>query len=315
MTKSGKYIPVIILISIIFVLIYIIYNNTNTIDLLNNRISKLESDVQQLAVEILEKTNTINNQSNTISSQQQTIKANEQKIEIQRVQIDNLNTLVKSLESQLGETKANLQETSRLLDIAQDYESRVEQGVYLSEAYLLLGDYDKTVDLVKGITNVGAPANDQEIWGRTKAIFEWLGNNYQYCSDKGFCVGNSCTQIQFFSPDELLYYGSQDVLCGDCDDQAQLFAGMMYASGVPHDKVAVACGNVPEGGHCWNIVYVNSTWYRIDPVCSDPAKYLNFFGRQIQVSGKVFPSNYRSISCFTSYNLTSWYNPEGFHYV
>ena len=241
--------------------------------------------------------------SEEISDLRSEVQAKNSRIENQDAQILNLNTQVQSLNSQLGQTRGQLEETSRLLDIAADYEDRVEQGIHLSKAYILLADYDRTIDIVQDIAKTGIPQNDADVRDRAKDIYYWLGNNYQYCSDKGFCVGESyCTQIQFFSPDEVVYYGSQDVLCGDCDDQAQLFVGMLYASGVSHNKARVECGSVPSGRHCWGAVDVGGSWYRIDPVCSSPSVYVSFFDWHISMT--AFPSSYRDVDCFDFYETS-----------
>ena len=312
---QKKYLIFSVLILIIIVLMYNLNNNMNTINSLNKRVNQLENDVQNLVSDLQSKAKTIQQQTQTISDLAQDIKEKEQQIESQRIKIESLTSQVQSLSSELTQTKGELEETTRLLDIAKNYEERVQQGVNLNKAYILLGDYDKTVDIVADITDISKPNTNQELWLRGKKIYDWLGTYYDYCSDKGFCIGeNYCTQIQFFSPDELLYYGSQDVLCGDCDDKAQLFAGMLYASGVSHDKVRVECGDVPGGRHCWNAIYVNNQWYRIDSVCSNPASFvLEKFGLGF-LSSATYPSNdYRDVDCFSSYETTSWYNPEGYH--
>jgi hypothetical protein len=54
---------------------------------------------------------------------------------------------------------------------------------------------------------------------------------------------------------------------------------------------------------------VNGSWYRIDPVCSNPSKYIEFFGIKILISGKEFPTSYQNVDCFSSYTLTEWYTP------
>lgn len=305
----------IILTIIIILLVGIIFNNTTTINRLNGRINQIESDVQTLASDLQDKTETIEQQNQTITGLEEDIESKEEKIQNQKSRIESLTSQVNYLNSQLTQTEEELEETSNLLDIAQDYQDRVQQGTTLDKAYSLLGDYDKTVNIVSNITGVSTPDTDQELWERGKEIYDWLGNNYDYCSDKGFCIDeSSCAQIQFFSPDELLYYGSQDVLCGDCDDKAQLFAGMMYASGVSHDKVRVECGSVPSGGHCWNGIYVNNQWYRIDPVCSDIGTFvLEKFGLDFLLTQTYSSSEYRDVDCFHSYETTSWYNPEGYH--
>lgn len=298
---------------------YVTYQNLKlaeqTITEQGQAIESQQQTIQSHEGTIQSQTQTIQNQQNTIKSLQTQVSNLQDEVSTLQNQVTILEGQVNTLQNQLGETTAELEETTRLLNVAQEYEERVEQGVYLSKAYKLLGDYDKTVGIVASFTNTFTPTTDRELWERAEDIYNWLGNNYDYCSDKGFCVGDSCTQIQFFSPDELLYYGSQHVLCGDCDDQAQLFAGMMYATGVPYDKVRVECGSVPAGGHCWSGIYVGGNWYKIDPVCSNPAEYWDFFGYKFLISGKEFPTNYQDVDCFSSYTLTSWYTPEGYHTV
>jgi cell division protein FtsB len=288
------------------------YKNLESVKRLAN-IQNQTIEAQKHAIQT--QAETIHSQTQVINNLYDTVKKQQSQINELNSKVTSLETQVKTLSIQLGKTTSELQETQRLLNIAKKYEERVNEGIDLSQAYKLLGDYDKTVDIVRNITSIGTPANDQELWNRVRDIYNWLGNNYHYCSDKGFCVGDWCTQIQFFSPDELLYYGSQDVLCGDCDDQAQLFVGMLYASGVPHDKARVECGVVPGGAHCWGGVYVNGSWYRVDPVCSNPAQYWEFFGYKFLISGKEFPVSYQNIDCFSSYTLSEWYTPEGYHTV
>ena len=314
--KTFHLLPVVLtsFVMIILIISSFLYVTNRNLELAKQQIEQQKQMIENQQSIIQRQQQTIETQQENINNLQNTIQQQTQQINELQSKVTSLQTQVESLTYQLGQTTAELQETQRLLDIAKKYEERVEEGIYLSKAYKLLGDYDKTVDIVKTITTIGTPQNDEEIWQRARDIYNWLGKNYQYCSDKGFCISEDyCTQIQFFSPDELLYYGSQDVLCGDCDDQAHLFAGMMYASGVPHNKVRVECGIVEAGRHCWNAVYVNNTWYRIDPVCSNPAKYIEFFGIKILLSGREFPTIYENVDCFSSYELTSWYTPEGYH--
>lgn len=282
------------------------------VSMLVNRTTILESTVSNL-------NESVRSRDQSIANLQGEVSVKREEIEAKAAQIQTLNIQVQSLNSELGTTQQNLSRTTQLLSVAQNYEDRVEKGINLQKAYLLLGDYEKTALVVVNITGILTPTTDQQLWQRGKAIYDWLGTHYSYCSDKGFCIGDGyCTQIQFFSPDELIYYGAQDVLCGDCDDKAQLFAGMMYASGVPHDKVKVECGIVPGGGHCWNSLYVNSSWYRIDPVCSPVGStigsyVLQTFGLSF-VMPAIYPQNgYRKVDCFNSYQALDWYNPEGYH--
>ncbi len=237
-------------------------------------------------------------------------------LEAKKSELEGTKNTLTLTEQELEYTEAELEETLRLLDVAKMYEQRVREGMELQYAYKLLGEYENTRDIVSGFMDVSEIRNDAEIWERAGKVYNWLGDNYAYCSDKGFCIGDEyCNQIQFFSPDELVYYGSNDVLCGDCDDQAHLFVGMLYASGVSHENVRVECGTVEAGGHCWAGVKTISGWYRVDPVCSNPVEYLDFFGIGVQVSLpiKQFPSSPKDVDCFSSYQLDFWYTPEGYH--
>lgn len=287
-------------------MIIILYSANNTINIFSERITQLEVDISGLSSEVSQQNDEIIKKGNEIESK-------DVEIGSLNLQVTNLNTQIFSLNSKLSQTQGELDETTRLLTVAQLYEIRSKQGIFLSEAYHLLGDYDKTVDIVAEITGVSTPTSDNELWLRGKEIYDWIGSNYQYCSDKGFCISETqCTQIQFFSPDELLYYGSQDVLCGDCDDKAQLFAGMMYASGVPHDKVRVECGMVSGGGHCWNGIRINNIWYRIDPTCSDVSVYvLEQFGLGSLLSESYPDNDIRIVDCFSEYETTMWYTADG----
>ena len=287
------------------------------ISVLNSQNNTLADSLTQREKEVDMLSKKISEKSQEISMLISDIQLKTEEINAKNTQIEILESTVDSLEFELGEAEENLEETTRLLDVAKEYEERVQQGTDLNKAYILLRDYDKTAGIVEDITDMSFPENDQELWERGKDIYDWLGIHYDYCSDKGFCIKeNYCAQIQFFSPDELLYYGSQDVLCGDCDDKAQLFAGMMYASNVPYNKVRVVCGKVPGGGHCWNELYLNNNWYRIDPVCSNPGTFvLEQFGLGF-LSPSTYPSgDYRNVDCFGSYETDSWYDTEGFHSV
>jgi cell division protein FtsL len=283
---------------------------------LQGKISNNEYQISQLT----EESNTYQNQLADVSSN--LAKANEQiktlnaSLEQKNNDLQQSYADLQDTQADLSGTQAELTETNRLLDVARYYENRVNKGINPSLAYQLLGDYDKTVQIVSNFTDVYPPRNDIEIWDRAKAIYTWIGQNYKYCSDRGFCISEVyCPQIQFFSPDELVYFGAHEAMCGDCDDHAQLFVGMMYASGVPHDKARVECGNVAAGAHCWAGVNINNGWYRVDTICANPVEYINFLGLKIAISPKTFPTTAGDVGCFPTYSLTSWYDLDGYHQV
>jgi len=295
----------------------IIDTQKQTLESQQETIENQRSEIQTHQETIQQQEENINNLESEVQQQKQEINELESKVTSLQTQVESLTYALTQKTGELEKTASELSETTRLLNIAKKYEERVREGIDSSEAYKLLGDYDKTVGIVANITSVSRPRDDQELWSRARDIYNWLGNNYGYCPDRIFCIGGDyCAEIQYFSPDELLYYGSQGVLCGDCDDQAHLFAGMMYASGVTHDRVRVECGLVGEvAGHCWNGIYLNNRWYRIDPVCSDPAEYIEFFGIKIKISGREFPTTYQNVDCFSNYTLYHWYTPEGYNRI
>jgi len=282
-----------------------------------NKISSLDGKINSLENQKEELSNTIQNKEDIIHTQQNTINYQSSVIDEQRAEIAAQQQSIDYLSSKLGQTTQELGTVTNWYNIAKQYEERVNQGVSLSLAYNLLSDIDLTEKWIKsrGITSYWVTNDDAEIWSRAEDIYIWLGNNYDYCSDRAFCVGSSCTQLQFFSPDELIG-GSTDALCGDCDDQAHLFVGMMYASGIPNDRVRVECGQVSSGGHCWAGVNVNNQWYRVDPVCASPSVYVPIFGSRISLFGTSFSGEYENVDCFSYYDLEEWYTPnQGYNYV
>jgi len=310
------YLPIIILIILIVYLSVnlqqanvIMTNQNQTIQNQVSTINQKESDIQQ-------KAQTISSQQSTITQQEGTITQQTQQISTLQGQVNSLNTQLTTAKSQLFTTQSQLTTVTGEYDIAKNYQDRTNQAIYLSQAYVLLGKYDKVVAQVTKVfgsypTPTTPTSDDTEIWSRTGKIYKWISDNYKYCSDKALCVSGNCWDFQYYSPNELVS-GETVYLCGDCDDHAQLFAGMMYASGVPTDKVRVICGTADGGGHCWNAVFVNNTYYHIDTVCGNPTDYVTFFGIPIGITEKPFPSSYQNVICFNKYTPSSSYTPTGF---
>jgi len=287
----------------------------------NNQQAKLEEQQTQLAdqtSQINELESTVSEKQSLITSQQQRLAEQESQIAQQQQQINTLNSQVGGLQLELGKTTSNLQDTQSKLTLAANYQTRVEQGEYLSKAYQLLSDIDSTKQLIANdqITEIHQNPTDQQIWNNAKDIYDWIGQNFSYCGDKSIKIGGSSVQFQFWSPDELLADATKikeaNYPCGDCDDKAQLFAGMMYAAGVPSDKAFVVCGNVPGGYHCWNYVIVNNATYRVDPVCSSPPQVINYFWIFTSVQKQYLPDTPATLDCFSSYTADVYYNPNGY---
>ncbi|MFW9880121.1 MAG: transglutaminase domain-containing protein [Candidatus Thorarchaeota archaeon] len=254
---------------------------------LQNRIPELENKITELEKEI--------------GTKQATITQKEQEIS--------------SLRKELQKVKDELQSMTRKYEEAKPYQERVSQGQNLQESYNLLSDYeDYAKDIILdylGLSSPTIPSNDNQLWERGRKIYDWLSANYDYCGDKGLRVGTSFYEFQFYSPDELLM--SDNERCGDCDDFATLFAGLMYASGVPKNKVWVVCGKVPEGGHCWNWLSLDSSTYRVDPVCSQKQTILNILGLDLGIKGAYYTSTIKNVDCFSEYEPSIKMNPMGYY--
>jgi len=238
------------------------------------------------------------------------IKGKESVIDSNKIYIADLEEQIQSLRSELAIMTFKYEE-------AAPYQERVETGQDITKSYLLLSDtndYTKPIALnILGMNSPRKPANDEELWDRGRKIYNWMTNNYEYCGDKGLRIGTTFYQFQFWSPDEILV--SDNARCGDCDDFAILFAGMMYASGVPDNKVSVVCGEVESGGHCWNWIELSDYAYRIDPVCSQKQTLLNILGLNLGIKGAYYTSTIENVQCFNTYEEQMKMNPDGFSLI
>jgi Skp family chaperone for outer membrane proteins len=310
---SLKNIIIIVLVLCVLIASYFAYSNYKWALYQNSRVSQLENDKNNLQSQI----NNLNSEISTLNSQirtkDSTIASQKIEIEQKRQEILRLEQRVNDLEEELGITKSKLQETTELYQEAQPYQERVNRGQNLYQYYVLLDDredYAKPIVLdYLGLSSPVAPANDDALWERGRLIYNWISNNFDYCGDKGLRVGTTFYEFQFYSPDELLM--SDNSRCGDCDDFATLFAGLMYASGVPENKVWVVCGLADGGGHCWNWLSLTGQTYRIDPVCSQKQTVINILGLDLGVKGAYYTSSKGNVQCFSEYDEQMKMNPQG----
>lgn len=311
---SLKNIIIIVLVLCVLIASYFAYSNYKWALYQNSRVSQLENDKNNLQSQINTLNSEISNLNSQIRTKDSTIASQKVEIEQKRQEIIRLQQRVNDLEEELGITKSKLQETTALYEEALPYQERVNRGQNLYEYYVLLEDredYAKPIILdYLGLSAPVAPANDDALWERGRMIYNWISNNYEYCGDKGLRVGTTFYEFQFYSPDELLM--SDNARCGDCDDFATLFAGLMYASGVPENKVWVVCGLADGGGHCWNWLSLTSQTYRIDPVCSQRQTVINILGLDLGVKGAYYTSSKGNVQCFSEYDEQMRMNPQGF---
>jgi hypothetical protein len=291
---------------IILILGFVAYNNFVVAQYLTTQVNQLDTvELTQDQIDDLQF------ELNSQKSQNRVLNSN---LEEKRNEVIKLTSDLNDLEEDLGLTKTKLAITTSKYEEAKPYQERIERGQSLNEYYTLLddrNDYAKPIILnYLGLSNPTPPSNDEELWQRGKLIYNWLSNNYEYCGDKGLRVGNTFYEFQFYSPDELLM--SDNSRCGDCDDFATLFAGLMYASGVPENKVWVVCGTVESGGHCWNWLDLGDQTYRIDGVCSQEQELFGFLGFSWGNQGAYYTNNQNNVDCFKSYNPTIKMNPNNY---
>lgn len=315
--KKNKF--TIILIIGILITSYIAYTNYDWAMYQNNRVLEITSERNSLESQI----NNLNAEINDLSFELQTktteISTLNYEIEQKKKEIQILQTRVNKLEEELGITKMQLEETTQLYEEAKPYQERVERGQNLGEYYTLLSDnqdYAKPIILEElGLSSPTTPSNDNELWERGRKVYNWISSNYKYCGDKGLRVGTTFYEFQFFSPDELLM--SDNARCGDCDDFATLFAGLMYASGVPENKVWVVCGGAGQEtlNHCWNWLSLNTQTYRIDSICSQKQTIFSIFGWNLDTQSAYYTSTKENVQCFSEYHEQMKMNPSGYYNI
>lgn len=313
----GKDILICSLILIILGIGYFAYSQNQSALYQKSKITPFEKEIQKFNTQIKEKNEDITSLQNQIklkdskiSSQKSKISSLEYDIEQKKKEIQTLKSKISKLEEELGITKTQLEE-------AKPYQERVSRGQNLYDSYSLLGDYEDYAKPIilnyLGLSQPIAPINDGELWERGKQIYNWISKNYKYCGDKGLRVGKTFYEFQFYSPDELLM--SDNARCGDCDDFATLFAGLMYASGVPENKVLVACGDVPAGAHCWNWILLDGVTYRVDGVCSQKNTLFSFLGFDFGFKAADYTSTKKNVTCFNSYEEWMVMNPSSYRAI
>lgn len=233
-----------------------------------------------------------------------------------RKELNNMSELYQDTRTKLLTSEFNLLKAEAELNYTFPYVERFNRGINLKEHYKNLGDYDDNVEPIVleylQLDKPQAPKNDYELWQRAKMIYNWISYRFSYCGDRDILLGGTYTHFQFYTPDELL--SNDNHWCNDCDGFATLFAGMMYASGVPEDKVIMVCGKVETGGHCWNWLKVENKFYTIDSVCSQ-GKYLEeVWGIPLwwkdEKQSYPFSSTYDDVKCFKEYTPTVYLTPS-----
>lgn len=288
----------VIIIGILFISLFINVSLVIQNNQLKNKQQALNNDLNELS-------NTITQKESNIEELNSELVTKDQKIGI-------LNKEIIDLKYDLLVVENQLEETTDLYEEALPYQDRVSKGQDMDLFYPLLSDYETFVRPIVfeelGLSKPTTPKNDYELWQRAKKVYDWISDNYAYCGDRGLRVGSTFSQFQFFSPDELLSVDNH--WCGDCDDFATLFAGMLYSSGVSSTDVYMVCGKVDQGGHCWNNLVIDDNMYVIDPVCSMKTQLFNLFGFTWSKQTTEFPDSVGDVTCLDNYDPDTIMNYE-----
>ncbi len=130
---------------------------------------------------------------------------------------------------------------------------------YTNKVNAILRIYDLAEELVP------AGATDEQ---KVRIIHDWIINNTSY----GFTSDDACYGVE----GPILYGVSV------CQGYSETFQAFMDVLGVECEKIVGQADNgSSSGGHAWNRVKLNGTWYNIDvcwddPICSDGTPVLRY---------------------------------------
>lgn len=274
----------------------------------NIEITELEQQIKQTETLLEQRTYELEQYKNYTQKQDKEINELSQKVLMLNAELRDLETLY---ENATGE----LYSANKKLEYAEPIVDRYQRGINLAKYHTLLADYDDYAEplILKylGLSEPTAPVTEEQLWERAGKIYDWISARYTYCGDRGLRFGSSYVQFQFFSPDELLSVDNN--WCGDCDDFATLFAGLMYASGVPQEKVYVVCGEADGGGHCWNWLSAGGRIRTIDTVCTQSKSVIDVLGHKLwEKENYPFPATFGDAKCFNKYDAYFWMSPDHF---
>lgn len=278
------------------------YTGTST------QVSDLQEQILEKEQMLQQKEYELEQYKNYTKKQDDEINDLKQKVRMLNVELNDLKVLYANATGQINAMNNKLEYAEPIIE-------RYQRGINLKKYHILLGDYDDYVQPLVleylGLQEPKTPETEQALWERGKKIYDWISARYTYCGDRGLRFGSSYTQFQFFSPDELLSVDNN--WCGDCDDFATLFAGMMYASGVKHEDVMVVCGETDGGGHCWNWFSVGGKIRTVDGVCTQSKSVIDVLGHRLwEKDNYNYPDSFSDVGCFDTYRPFFAMTPDKF---
>jgi len=105
-------------------------------------------------------------------------------------------------------------------------------------------------DFIKSIVEKEKFKDVKDLDDRMFSIFRWVCRTLRYVGDKqNWDVGEYWATAQETIEEKK---GK-----GDCEDGAIVTLLLARASGIPHERIKIACGNVKGGGHAWALYTAN----------------------------------------------------------
>ncbi len=149
---------------------------------------------------------------------------------------------------------------------ATENDNTYDAEVILVPSYILSNAQDKQLDLA--VTNVlnSIGANTGTDYEKTKKIYDYI------CSTVTYLDYNDITSSNLLIKDTA--YGAMINHTAQCQGYAQLFYLMTAKAGV---ESRVIIGSANGGGHAWNIVKINGTFYQVDSTWDAGAETYKYF--------------------------------------
>lgn len=146
---------------------------------------------------------------------------------------------------------------------------------YFPEVDRITPDVDRLIAAIGCPTT--RPTNDREMWIRTVKVWEWLQANELKPNDANYSNAEnfygSLGRWPSLADIAAMYSRYGGIYWGTCMSRAQLYATLLYAIGLPSDRLAIAETRTARGPgaggyqHMYVILYIKGHWIYLDPSC------------------------------------------------
>jgi hypothetical protein len=136
-------------------------------------------------------------------------------------------------------------------------------------------DLRHTPDVDRLVAAIGLPAertNDsREIWRRVTTVWGWLRENQLNGRDRNYAAAQrflaDLHRWPALAEVATMYVRFGGIVWGTCMSRAQMFATLLAAVGVPHERFGIAEARwKPEySQHMYVALFLNQRWFYLDP--------------------------------------------------